>query len=164
MSSTKRQRRGLHQFGLYNSSHILPTFRYNSHSKPCCMKCGYSHPNGKCPAKGQQCYACGGYNHYTVLCQQKGCWQNKKQQQRGFKPNKHSYSCGHHSSHLPHRHCCRGHILCSHSRDPILQPLMQSYLWHIAQVLLLFQKVQTPHRYYWDVIDVIPADSITTGN
>ena len=50
-----------------------------SSSKPCCMKCGYSHPNGTCPAKGQQCYACGGYNHYPVLCQQKGCWQNKKQ-------------------------------------------------------------------------------------
>ena len=23
-----------------------------SWSKPCCMKCGYSHPNGECPAKG----------------------------------------------------------------------------------------------------------------
>ena len=27
-----------------------------SQSKPYCIECGYSHPNGKCPAKGQQCY------------------------------------------------------------------------------------------------------------
>ena len=26
-----------------------------------CNKCGYSHPNGKCPAKGQQCYVCNGF-------------------------------------------------------------------------------------------------------
>ena len=26
-----------------------------SRSQPSCYKCGYSHPNGKCPAKGQQC-------------------------------------------------------------------------------------------------------------
>ena len=56
-------------------------------SQICCNKCGYSHPNGKCPAKGQQCYACGGYNHYTVLCQQRGCRQNNKQC-RGFMPSK----------------------------------------------------------------------------
>ena len=39
-------------------------------SKHCCKKCGYSHPNTKCPAKGQQCYACSDYNHFMVLCQQ----------------------------------------------------------------------------------------------
>ena len=39
-----------------------------SSSKHCYKKCGYSHPNGKCPTKGQQCYACGGYNHYTAQC------------------------------------------------------------------------------------------------
>ena len=31
-----------------------------SKSIPSCYKCGYSHPNGKCPTKGQQCYTCGG--------------------------------------------------------------------------------------------------------
>ena len=50
-----------------------------SKSKPSCYKYGHSNPNGKCPAKGQQCYAYGGYNHYTALCQQKGCRQNKQQ-------------------------------------------------------------------------------------
>ena len=34
----------------------------------CCNKCGYSHPHTKCPAQGQQCYTCGGYNHFTALC------------------------------------------------------------------------------------------------
>ena len=42
-------------------------------SKICCNKCGYSHLNGKCLAKGQQCYVGGGYDHYTALCQQRGC-------------------------------------------------------------------------------------------
>ena len=55
----------------------------SSGHKHCCKKCGYSHPNIKCPAKGEQCYACGGYNHYTALCQQKGCHQNNKLQ-RGY--------------------------------------------------------------------------------
>ena len=45
-----------------------------------CKKCGYSHPQTKCPAKGQQCYyTCSGYNHFTVLCQQRGCQQTNKQ-------------------------------------------------------------------------------------
>ena len=48
-----------------------------SQSQPCCCKCGYSHPNGKCPAKGQQCYVCSGYNHYTALC-----WQKRHRQPR----------------------------------------------------------------------------------
>ena len=56
---------------------------------PSCNKCGYSHPNSKCPAKGQQCYASNGSNHYTALCQKKGCSQPRQKQQRGFKPNKH---------------------------------------------------------------------------
>ena len=91
-----------------------------SKSKPSCYKCGYSHPNGKCPAKGQQCYACGGYNYYTVLCQQKGCRQNK--QQRGFKPNKCFSSCRCCTSHSPCRHYHRSHSLCSHSRTPSCSP------------------------------------------
>ena len=59
-----------------------------SKSQPSGYKCGYSHPNGKCPAKGQQCYTCGGYNHYTALCQKKGHRQpQQNRQQRGYKPN-----------------------------------------------------------------------------
>ena len=85
-------------------------------SKLCCNKCGYSHPNGKC----QQCYACGGYNHYTALCQQRGCRQNK--QCRGFKPSKCSYSHGCHSSHSPCRYGCKGHSSHSHSRTPSHSP------------------------------------------
>ena len=38
-----------------------------SSPKHWCKKYGYCHPNGKCPAKGQQCYACGGYN-FTLCC------------------------------------------------------------------------------------------------
>ena len=38
-----------------------------------CQKCGYSHPNNKCPAQCQQCYACSGYNHYTAWCKQRRC-------------------------------------------------------------------------------------------
>ena len=67
-----------------------------SKSQHCRYKCGYYHPNGKCPAKGQQCYACSGYNHYTALCQQKGHRQPRQnRQQRGSKPNKHFSSHGH---------------------------------------------------------------------
>ena len=134
-----------------------------SWSQPCCNKCGYSHPNGKCPAKGQQCYTCGGYNHYTVLCQQKGCRQNKKQQ-RGFKPNKCSYSCGCLSSCSPHRHCCRSHSLCSHSRTPSHSPSHSPTCGASPRCSSHSKRCSTPHRYYQDAIDVIPADSITTGN
>ena len=49
-----------------------------------CKKCGYSHPQTKFPAKGQQCYTCSGYNHFTALCQQRGCQQtNIQTPQRG---------------------------------------------------------------------------------
>ena len=135
-----------------------------SHSKPCCNKCGYSHPNGKCPAKGQQCYTCGGYNHYTMLCQQKGCRQNKRQPCRGFKPNRHTYSCGRHSSHSPHRHRCRSHSLCSHSRTPSHSPSCSPTHGTSPRHSSCSKRCSTPHRYYQDAIDVIPADSITTGN
>ena len=94
-----------------------------SRSQPSCYKCGYSHPNGKCPAKGQQCYMCGGYNHYTVMCQKKGhrqLWQNK--QQRGSKPRKHYSSHGHCTSHSPYRHHGRSHRSCSLSRTPSCSP------------------------------------------
>ena len=44
-----------------------------------CQKCGYSNPHTKCPAQGQQCYTCSGYNHFTVLCRQRRCKQSGKQ-------------------------------------------------------------------------------------
>ena len=48
--------------------------------------CGYFHPINKCPAKGQTCYACGGYNQYTGLCKkkQKNQRQSNKTQTRGY--------------------------------------------------------------------------------
>ena len=133
-----------------------------SKSKPCCYKCGYSHPNGKCPAKVQQCFACGGYNHYTALCQQKGCRQNK--QQRGFKPNKHSFSHGCLSRCSPHRHCHRSHSSHSHSRTPSHSPAHSPSCGASHRCSSHSKRHSTPHRYYQDAIDVIPADSITTGN
>ena len=129
-----------------------------SKSKPSCYKCGYSHPNGKCLAKGHQCYVCSGYNHYTVLCQQKGCRQNK--QWRGFKPNKCFSSHGHCTSHSPHRHCRRSHSSCSHSRTPSCSPSCGTSHRHSS----CSKRHSTPHRSFQDAIDVIPADSVTTGN
>ena len=131
-------------------------------SKFCCNKCGYSHPNGKCLAKGQQCYVCGGYNHYTVLCQQWGCRQNR--QQRGFKPNKCSSSHVHCPSCSHHRYRHKGHSLCSHSRTPSHSPSCSPSHGASPQHSSHSKRHNTPHRYYQDAIDVIPADSITTGN
>ena len=37
----------------------------------CCNEYGYMHPPIKCPMYGQQCYTCGGLNHYTAFCRQK---------------------------------------------------------------------------------------------
>ena len=41
----------------------------------CCWKCGYSHPNNKCLAQGQQCYTCSVYNHFTALASKGGANQ-----------------------------------------------------------------------------------------
>ena len=40
-------------------------------SQAYCNKCSYTHPPNKCSAYGQQCYTCGGLNHYTALCKQR---------------------------------------------------------------------------------------------
>ena len=95
-------------------------------SKHCCKKYGYSHSHMKYPAKGQQCYACSGYNHFTALCWQRGQHQMTKQTlQRGYQP-KHSPSshCGapHHTSCSPHRHQCRSPSHHSTSRTPSHSP------------------------------------------
>ena len=76
--------------------------------------------NAKCPVKGQQCYACNGFNHFTALCQKKGCRQPRQKQQRGSKPSKHYSNHGRHTSCSPHRYCC--HSSHSHSRTPSHSP------------------------------------------
>ena len=133
-----------------------------STSKPSYYKCRYSHPNGKCPAKVQQCFVCSGYNHYTALCQQKGCQQNK--QQRGFKPNMHFSSHGCHTSHSPCRHCCRSHRSCNHSRTPSHSLSCSPSHGSSPQHSTCSKRCSTSHRHYQDVIDVIPSNSITSGN
>ena len=129
-----------------------------------CIKCGYSHPNGKCPAKGQQCYVCNGFNHYTALCQKKGCRQPRQKQQRGFKPNKCSSSRGRHASRSPHRHRGRNHRSRSHSRTPSHSPSCSPTRGTYPEHSTHSKKCSNSHRYYQDSIDVIPADSITTGS
>ena len=129
-----------------------------------CIKCGYSHLNGKCPAKGQQCYVCNGFNHYSALCQNKGCRQPRQKQQRGFKPNKCSSSHGCCASRSPCRHRGRNHRSCSHSRTPSCSPSCSPTHGTSPKCSTHSKKCSTSHRYYQDSIDVIPADSITTGS
>ena len=128
----------------------------------CCKKCGYSHPNNKCPAKGQQCYACSGYDHFTVLCQQKGCCQNNKHTpQRGYQPRCNTSShCRHCTSCSPCRHRCKIPSQHSHSRTPSHSPSCSTLPWCSAHL----NRCSTPHRYYQDALEVIPADCITTGS
>ena len=124
----------------------------------------YSHPKGKCPAKDQQCYVCKGFNHFTALCQKKGCRQPRQKQQRGFKSNKHYSSCACHTSHSPCRHCFRSHSSCSHSRTPSHSPSCSPTCGTSPRHSSHSKRHSTPHRYYQDSIDVIPGDSITTGS
>ena len=131
---------------------------------PSCYKSGYSHPNAKCPSKGLQCYVCNGFNHFTALCQKKGCRQPRKKQQRGSKPNKCYSSHGHHTSCSPRRHHCRSHSSCSHSRTPSHSPSHSPTHGASPRCSTCSKRCNTPYRYYQDYIDVIPADSITTGN
>ena len=129
-----------------------------------CYVCGYSHPKAKCPAKGQQCYACSGFNHYTALCQKKGCRQTRQKQQRGSKPSKCYSSHGHHTSCSPCRHHCRSHSSCSHSRTPSYSPSCGPSHGTSPRHSSHSKRHSTHHRYYQDSIDVIPADSITTSS
>ena len=108
---------------------------------------------------------CSGYNHYIVLCQKKGCrqpWQNK--QQRGSKPSKCYSSRGCHTSCSPHRHCHRSHSSCSHSRTHSCNPSHSPSHCTSPRHSSHSKRHSTPHRYFQDSIDVIPADSITTGS
>ena len=38
-----------------------------THRMSNCIRCGYNHPKGSCPASGQQCYNCSRCGHYTAL-------------------------------------------------------------------------------------------------
>lgn len=37
----------------------------------CCIRCGTRHSRNRCPAHGQQCTNCKGYNHLTNYCKTK---------------------------------------------------------------------------------------------
>ena len=96
-----------------------------SQSQPNCNKCGYSHPNGKCPAKVQQCYVCGGYNHYTVLCQQSDA--DKTSKTRSSKETLSPTSTATAMDIIPvapHVGTAAEVIACIAIPDPIPQPLM----------------------------------------
>ena len=143
-----------------SSLHIDPMSR-----SPNCCKCGYSHPNGKCPAKGQQCFTCGGFNHYTVLCQKKkGCRQSRQnKQQRGSKPSKHYSSHGHHTS-CPPAGTTAEAIACTVIPGPLpTAPHIVLPMAHPLGAPPIPKGTLPPHRYFQESIDVIPANSITTG-
>ena len=136
-----------------------------STSKHHCQKCGYSHPHTKCPTKDLQCYTCNGYDHLTKLCPQKGRRANKQTPWRGFQPKCHASN--HHRCHTscsPWRHQDRSPNQCSHSRTPSHSPSCSCSCSTSPQHSSWSKRHSTPHWYYQDAIEVIPADSITTGS
>ena len=131
----------------------------------CFQKCGYSHPNTKCPAQGQQCYTCSGYNHFTVLCKQRRCKPTSTQTQHRGNQNqctRCSVSRPHgqcQPSCSPHRHChCSASRTPSHS--PSCRPSHSTLPWWSGKS----HCCATPQRYYQDFIEVIPAYLGTSGN
>ena len=104
---------------------------------------------------------CSGFNHYTALCQKKGCRQPRQKQQRGSKPSKHAISAVDAIPATPHI----GTAIRSHSSCTVIPGPLPAAL-HIVLPMVLFhsKRCSTPHRYHQDSIDVIPADSITTGS
>ena len=91
-----------------------------------------------------------------------GCCQNNKQQ-RSFK-SKCNPSHGHCSSHSPWRHCHRSHSSHSHSRTPPCSPSCSPTCGTLPRCSSHSKRHSTPHRYYQDALEIIPADSITTGS
>ena len=72
-----------------------------------CNKCDYSHPSSKCPAYGQQCYACSSSNHFTALCKHRRRWLTSKQTPDwgDYTPQRsHGKPWGCNFSHSPHQH------------------------------------------------------------
>ena len=100
------------------------------------------------------------------LCPQKGRRQAKKQTLRGgFQPKCHTSS--HHRcciSCSPHRHHHRSHSQHNHSRTPSHSPSCSCSHGTSLQCSSQSKRHSTPHRYYQDAIEVVPADSITTGS
>ena len=99
----------------------------------------------------------------TTLCCASRRDTTRKRQQRGYKP-KCNPSCGCHSSHSPWRHCCRSHSLHSHSRTPSHSPSHSPSCGTLPQHSSPSKRCSTPHRYYQDALEMIPADSITTDS
>ena len=100
----------------------------------------------------------------TLCCASKRDAGKTRKQQRGFKPNKHSYNHGCHSSHSLYRHCHRSHSLSSHSRTPFHSPSPSPPHGASPRCSLHSKRCSIPNRYYQDAIGVVPADSITTGS
>ena len=84
--------------------------------------------------------------------------------EEALKPNKCSSSCGQCSSCSPHWYRHKGHSSCSHSRTPSCSPSHSPSHGTSPRCSSHSKRCNTPDRYYQDAIDVIPADSITTGN
>ena len=135
-----------------------------SKSKPCCYKCGYSHPNGKCQAKGQQCYACAVAITTTLCCASKRD-AGKTSSEEALSPTS-TYPAMDIAPAAPTcRHCCRSHSLHAVIPGPHLHsPSCSTSHGTSPKCSSHSIRCSTPHRYFQDAIDVIPADSITTGN
>ncbi|GBM17917.1 hypothetical protein AVEN_111072-1 [Araneus ventricosus] len=41
----------------------------NNNNDYICKKCNRKHRRSECPAFGKQCFVCGNYNHFSVVCQ-----------------------------------------------------------------------------------------------
>ncbi|GBO45766.1 hypothetical protein AVEN_189001-1 [Araneus ventricosus] len=41
----------------------------NNNNVYICKKCNIKHRRSECPAFGKQCFVCGNYNHFSVVCQ-----------------------------------------------------------------------------------------------
>ena len=59
-----------------NREHKAHTDKYNDK----CKNCGYVHRNEYCPARGQQCKKCKGWNHFQSCCKMK---RRNNRQRRG---------------------------------------------------------------------------------
>ena len=99
-----------------------------------------------------------------LLCAKRRDAGNSGRSSRGFKPNKRSSSRGCRASHSPHRHRGRNHRSHSHSRTPSCSPSCSPTHGTSPRHSSCSKKCSTSHRYYQDSIDIIPADSITTGS
>ena len=128
-----------------------------------CNKCNYMDPPNKCATYGQQCYTCGGSNHFIAL------WKQKQRRPR------HPHNTPQWSQHNPwrsasqHRGWCSSkspsrqshhcHSQSSSTSHSLLHSPSCSTLPHHSHTL---HCQQTPHRYSQDSIDIILTDSVVT--